>query len=214
MTATRGCVAVGDMDSWKGLYKHQDSFPTNLGKDVWDVLQNDYNGDIRQMCEAILNYDNWDNYKKHGICEYCGQKGKGHPTDVKHEIYEFNKPSLEEKFEKLPEDIRINIEKTGLPDPESKYHKHAKLTDKITSKAPDPLFIEWLYILNPKNKTFVVMSRRMDDEFSPGDCKTSVKKDKDGFFNYGNCRCKHGLVIVLDIAKGEPDWLAIQKMED
>jgi len=37
--ATRGCVAVGDENNWRGVYNYFDSYPTYLGYDLADELR-------------------------------------------------------------------------------------------------------------------------------------------------------------------------------
>jgi hypothetical protein len=36
---TRGCVAVGTLKKWRGVYNHNDSYATGLGREVWQKLQ-------------------------------------------------------------------------------------------------------------------------------------------------------------------------------
>lgn len=211
--STRGTVAVGTIENWKGVYNHSDSNPANLGKELWEMINVTYKGDVEKFCKNMMNYDDWKNFKNKGICKYCGQRGNGKPTSVKSEIYYFDKPNKEEGYKQLEKKIKTNVDKTGFPDPKCKYHSHGQLTDKTTSDNPDPLFIEWIYLLDPTSKTLTILSSRKDENFTPGDCKEEYVKDKDGYYNYGHVRCKHGLVIVLSITGKEPDWEAIQKIE-
>ena len=37
--STRGCVAIGTPDAWRGVYNHYDSYPTGLGSAVWHHIQ-------------------------------------------------------------------------------------------------------------------------------------------------------------------------------
>jgi len=211
--STRGCVAVGTIEEWTGLYNHANSNPLNLGKEVWAEINEKYKGDLAKFCKDIMNYDDWRNFKANGVCKFCGFRGNGQPTAIHSHIYHFDHPNEEEGYKKVDDKIKMNIDSTGFPDPDCKYHEHKKLTSKVTSENPDPLFIEWIYLLNPKDATISILSRRKDKDFVPGDCKEKYVKDKDGYYNYGHCRAKHGLVILLNVGGKEPDWEAIQKIE-
>lgn len=49
--STRGCIArTANGEGWQGVYQHWDSYPTGLGKELWERLHSRYQGDI----EALL----------------------------------------------------------------------------------------------------------------------------------------------------------------
>ena len=139
---TRGCIAVGTIDRWEGIYNHMDSYPSGLGKEVWNKIR-----DI-------------------GLDAFV-------------------------------EEIRNNKDKS-----------------RVTSENPDPLFIEWVYIINPKTKSLSLLSHRYDDNFVGSEPTKNVKMEEDGWWNYGHCRCRHDLIIQLDINGKEPDWEALEKMRE
>ncbi len=37
--STRGSVAIGTPKNWRGVYNHWDSYPTGLGRSIWQHLQ-------------------------------------------------------------------------------------------------------------------------------------------------------------------------------
>lgn len=37
--STRGCLAIGSLYDWKGVYNHFDSYPTGLGPEVWQAIK-------------------------------------------------------------------------------------------------------------------------------------------------------------------------------
>ena len=117
-------------------------------------------------------------------------------------------------------EILENIEKTGFPDPECKWHKHT-LDDKssaeehhITSEHPDPLFIEWVYIINPCKETIIVLHHVYDPRY---DDYSEVREKPikcGGWWDYGHCRCKHikvAEVSVRDAIEGRVNWEIIEE---
>jgi len=75
--STRGCVAIKQGGSWVGVYNHSDSYPTGLGKELWDYLKEVK--DLKRFADELLSYDDWRNFRSGGVCQYCGKVGKGQP---------------------------------------------------------------------------------------------------------------------------------------
>lgn len=55
--STRGCVAVGVPRKWEGIYNHCDSYPSGLGKDLWDILR--HQKDLKGFAERLLKCGSW-----------------------------------------------------------------------------------------------------------------------------------------------------------
>ena len=210
--ATRGCVAIRQDDKkWLGVYNHWSSYPSGLGKWLWDVLHQMYakdgeilKTDLEKFAKELLEYDDWRNFLNNGICEYCGKKGFGQPHSIsgillgndflsrkfktKEEMIKYfkslpNWKGKNKKILKIVEEqwkIKENVDKTGYPDPECKYHKHGKLNDKITPKNWKKYWIEWIYLINPKNSRMEIL---YDGE----------------------------LIETIDLNKPEPNWEEIQE---
>jgi len=155
---TRGCVAVGTIDSWKGVYNHSDSYPTGLGKEIWGLLKNKYKGDVKAFEKDMLEKKSW-------------------------------RALIDDKFKNAIDDV-------------------------MTEKEADPLFIEWVYIINPKDSTLSIMAHKYDSNFAGKEPTDKVKVEKGGWWNYGHIRCKHDLLIKIDVNGKEPDWVALEKMKD
>ena len=229
--STRGCVAIGTEAEWKGVYNHWDSYPTGLGEELWGHLKGK---DLKRFAEELLSYDDWRNYLSGGICEYCGKRGHGQSHTISGALYvrsEFKtKGQMRKHYKSLPAwqgrdkeieqminrewGIRRNIGRTGYPDPKAKYHKHGDLTDNITSGNPDPLFIEWVYVVNPKKRTLAVLSSRSDGK-TPTKA-AAVKKGgptlrKDGYWDYGHCAFRHVKVAEISLDGKEPNWKKIER---
>jgi len=149
--STRGCVAVGVPLKWKGVYNHCDSYPTGLGKEVWDIASDEAN--LNLLCESILLAGRWE--------AFLGQR-----------------------------------------DP---------VEDHVTSGSPDPLFIEWVYIIDPDRNMLHVMRHE-----GVGGLDFSRKRPvrpamlPGRVVDYGHCAYKHVLVASLDLDGSELDWAKLE----
>lgn len=180
--STRGCVAIGTPEKWRGVYNHWDSYPTGLGQEVWQQLKTLLNEGkaLEEFSHELLSYDDWRAYLAKGLCEYCGKRTT-QPHSISGAIFlreeKFStKAEMRDYYGTLPAwqgrdadteamvsrewKIRESIERTGYPDPETKYHEHdirPVEEQQITSENPDPLFIEWVYVIDPQSATFCVL---------------------------------------------------------
>jgi len=79
--------------------------------------------------------------------------------------------------------------------------------DHITSENPDPLFIEWVYIIDPDRTMLHVMKHE-----AVGGLDFSRKRPPrpvmlpNRVVDYGHCAYKHVLVASLKLDGLEPDW--------
>ena len=233
--ATRGCVAVGDERNWRGVYNHWDSYPTCLGYDLADELAywlKDLRRTLKEFCDELLKYTDWREFKSAGVCPYCGKVGQGAPHSINALIFFAGLPDreliaaevekLKERSDLISKEILENIEKTGFPDPECKWLAHT-LDDKssaeerhITSEWPDPLFIEWVYIIDPRKETIIVLHHVSDPRYDDLDV-SKVRKEpiKCGeWWDYGHCRYKHFKVAevpVRDAIEDRVNWEMIEE---
>lgn len=141
--STRGCVAIKKGDGWLGLYNHFDSYPTGLGREVWEHIRGK---DLKQFAEELLRFDDWRNYLNEGVCEYCGKKGLGQPHSISGMISVKRKDQVNAK----------KSETSSYVDPEAKNHEHGKLEDKITPKNVENTGLEWIYVIDPIRGTMTV----------------------------------------------------------
>ena len=233
--ATRGCVAVGDENNWRGVYNHFDSYPTYLGYDLADELRfwlKDLRKTLREFCDELLKHTSWEEFKSAGVCPYCGKVGRGAPHTINALIAFAGFPDrdlIAAAVEKLKgcddptsKEILRNIERTGFPDPECKWHMH-DLDDglpveehHITSEWPDPLFIEWVYVINLRKETIIVLHHVSDPRYDDLDV-SKVRKEPikcGGWWDYGHCRYKHFKVAevpVRDAIEGGVSWEIIEE---
>jgi len=242
--STRGCVAIRKKDGgWVGVYNHSDSYPTCLGKEVWNHLQG---RDLKRFAEDLLRFDTWDNYLQEGVCPYCGKKGLSSPHSIGGEILGRTPPDYgkgvifessfktkremreyfrslpawrgrEEEIEKAIEtewQLRENIRRTGYVDPECKFHKHDPLDEPehITSENPDPLFIEWVYVVDPEHRTMDILTC-VSDRKTKGLVRIGPPVLRsDGYWDYGHCAYKHVRIAKIPLDGQEPNWNLLESI--
>lgn len=149
---TRGCVAVGTLEKWSGPYNHMDSYPSGLGKEVWGKLQEarKTEGGVKAFAERLLECDDWRQIETGGVCEYCGKKG-GQPHSISGTIYMLQK----------------NLKPGEYPDPEAKHHGHNEgnpAENHISNEEGDPLFIEWVYVIDVGANALHVLASRSNSK--------------------------------------------------
>ena len=230
--STRGVVAVGVSENkWEGVYNHADSYPSWLGEDISAELR-DWLAEgksLKSFCEKLLQYTDWREFKNRGLCPYCGIIGRGQPHSISgcilfaslsnQELIARELERLANSDDPVDKEILENIKRTGFPDPECKWHEHL-LDDgssvkehHITSDFPDPLSIEWVYIINPIRETITVLHHVGDPRYKRGKVREQPVK-RGGWWDYGHCRCKHikvAEVSIKDAVEGRVDWEEIER---
>jgi hypothetical protein len=194
--STRGCIAVGTVKNWKGIYNHSDSYPTWMGPELWKHLirQQLAGKTLAEIGRDILSFDDWRNYLKAGLCEYCGQvTGQAHSIrgDIYSQAHDPLKPA------------------NAYPDPEARFHQHNDLTANhyITSDDPDPLFIEWVYVIDPDRNAVHVLSSKGRP------VKNGQHRERpiiaNGKTDYGSSVYWHEPIVTLSL-NDKPDWEQIE----
>jgi len=178
--STRGCIAERKGDHWEGVYQHSDSYPTWLGKTIWKTIHEKYKGDAQKFINfAIHKHDGgWSSFPE--ICYCHGKFAKRDGT----------KPGQKEGV------IR-GCECNNKP-----YKSSNK--DKDNPRC-DPLFIEWIYVLDPIYQKMAIFYHKGEHE------KENCKLE-----NHYNCNYvyRHHLASVIDLMGEEPDWKVVECGED
>lgn len=180
--STRGAVAIKTDKGWRGVYNHFDSYPDGLGREVWVHLKTQVDS-LKEFATGLLATDDWRNYLGGGLCEYCGKRGLGQPHTINGEV--------------------AYSKSEGFADPEAKHHKHGDLSDKITHDTGDPLFIEYVYVIDADKKTMTILTGVRQKGYTE-------EKSHDGSTfkspNYG-----HVEVETVSLEGNEPDWEALDQ---
>ena len=143
-----------------------------------------------------------------------------------------------ELIERIDEEwsVHENYLRTGFADPEAKYHQHSEFGEGkvslITSENPDPLFIEWVYVIDPDERMMHIYAhesgkdrtkykKKKDPRFGETTVSENPKKmpaegyNKDGYWYSGSIAVgyRHVKVLEVDISKtdDEPNWHTLEK---
>jgi hypothetical protein len=98
---------------------------------------------LREIGEDILRFDDWRNYLKGGICEYCGKMtGQAHSMSA-----------------------TLFLKRQGkYPDPKAKHHSHNSLASlrklQYTHRNVLGSDLEWVYVIDPDEDVIHVLSLR------------------------------------------------------
>ena len=204
--STRGCVAIGDKKKWEGVYNHFDSYPSGLGKELYEHLRGKGVDGLKKFAAELLKYDDWRNYLAQGLCEYCGQKGFGQAHSISGviSIQIDGIPRTETEIE-----VINNRKETGFPDPLAKWHSHGNVDEHMNQDNSDALFIEWVYVIDPEFQKMYV--------FTHGRAKGEHEEvSYDGQRKWKSSNYKHYFVCEIDLSVVgvEPIWNEVSEKGD
>lgn len=180
--STRACIAkASGQDSWQGVYSHYDGYPSGIGREIWRIIH-------------------WSYFKK-------SENGPQRMTidDYRDALEKFCKTYIAEhpggwsSFE------------AGVcycHDPLFKKRDGA-LSGRITSDDPDPLFIEWVYVLDPETISMTIYSHIEVSTEEP--VRRNPLNLGDGQWDYGHCICRHVRICWIDLMGEEPEWKDIEQ---
>ena len=169
---------------WTGIYCHFDGYPSTKGKEIWEVLHRDF----------INGKDDIGGLSKiepeQAIQAFIDIYIKGHPSG----------------WSLFPEKCychdRSFVMRDGLRDMTIDY------------KHPDPLYIEYVYVLDPRKHTMTILEMKDKPDFKAGEIRKKTFVDDEGYTDYGNCAYKHVELITINLLGDEPNWDKIEKHED
>ena len=116
----------------------------------------------------------------------------------------------------LGEALWNNIKLNGLDNVLEKINSDMNpITDKedeikITNKNTEPLFHEWIYVLNPKKKTMTILAsvKEKGEHLEKGTNKGGEK------YEYNSPNYVHELVDEYKLNDHEPDWEKVEALGD
>lgn len=235
--STRGCIARRDCDGFAGVYHHWDSYPTALGKTLWDLSHGHFAGDLPGMLRTLIdehpagwstiNRADWsfapgfvDAFDDERKCTACGMKSWEHYRQG----YSSRKLALPRRFASVPSDVYLLTSHSPQREEFQSDHRplcycHGERHEEgraIRSRdGGDPLFVEWVYVFDEEHRRLAVFTHR-DTAILHGHATSGVpgeadKKEADGCVNYGHCVYGHELLLAVDLDGPEPDWEALEK---
>jgi len=183
--STRACIArARDPKSteWVGIYSHSDGYPSYLGAMIWQVLQRDFLSCVENSREvSSRDICRIRQAAVRGFCDiYIGGHRSGWSAFP-------DKCFCHDPFFVMRDGIRPS---------------------RIASENPDPLFIEWIYVLDPNKLTLTIFENQ--GEPKEGQVLKEPVRRKDGRWDYGHCVCWHDKAATVDLLGDEPEWEAIK----
>lgn len=187
--STRASIAYKTPTGWTGVYSHYDGYPSGLGKNIWDVIQKKF---INNRGDAGIS----------------------------------NRVSASKAIQAFI-DVYIKGHRGGWSVFDSTCYCHSPefvLRDgardaTIDEKENDPLYIEYVYILDPEKEEMTILtsfdagSERKDTGAPPEE--GPIGKNEWGVIHeYGHCAYGHRLLGVVKLTQAlEPDWNALEGLD-
>lgn len=186
---TKGCVAIGNAEHWRGISNNHDSDPKNLGKALWGILQakrQEPNG-LQDFATEILRFEDWVDYLCRKVCPFCGNPGV-YPVGYAVEL-------------ECPDSQAIR------PDEGAANHSHYPVEEAQMDQATvDWLFTEWAYIVNTEQETLSVIKGYIE---TPVLYNQKIIYPSGQVWNHEKHRYTFALVSSIPLAGPEPDWAAL-----
>lgn len=129
--STRGSVAWNIHGFIIGVYNHFDSYPSQLGRQVWHYAKE---LGLPNLIKRLRQVGDWEEFLSGGVCEYCG-KVAGQAQSIMPSNFNCQRNLETGRF---PE----------IPDPEARYHEHGNSSKDQFEPFKNGLFMEWVYVLD------------------------------------------------------------------
>lgn len=222
--STAGSVAWRLPDSkLTGVYNHYDSYPTELGIEVFEEVRN---RGISVLATQLASYGDWRQVASNSICQYCG-KVTGQPHSIGLTTTGFGsmgraayiamrcqqstgRPDLRLVYEReiaALDEIVANLAQTGWPDPEAKQHKHGNGAVDQFDPFDGPLAVEWVYVLRPDTRLIEVWVSTL---YTTAAAKTWKRWSQQKISYNSGASFTH--VYVTDVGLNtDPDWERIEQ---
>jgi len=188
----RGSVAIrqdapDDEMKWLGVFINDNSNPIKFGSQLWAELQDHWRC-LDRLAGMILDCAYWDEYKNGGLCPFCGKHGVGQPHAVSGHIFKL---------------VKDNGEKSMAPDPNATWHNHILPQPTIKSEnfKTDGLWIEWVYVIDPKTYSLEILKAVRDKGFH-NTTRAGKKWEQENY--------RYNSVAFCSLFNDEPDWENIE----
>jgi hypothetical protein len=182
----RGAIGIRTGRTWQATYNFADSTPLVLGPQIWKMLQENWKS-LERWGNQVLKYDYWDRYINDGICPYCGKTDVGKATRINGQL-------------------ALQVAQGELaPDPEAKRHVHKPHKPAMTfseNEEIEGLWVEWVYIVNPKDYMLEVLRSVREKGTFP--VVQGMRSWQQPYYRYHS-------IGLFSLFGDEPDWERVQK---
>jgi hypothetical protein len=165
---------------WEGVYCHWDGYPTNRGKQIWEIIHRDF---INNQGKPGVSNDG-DPHK--AIKAFVDIYIKGHPGG----------------WSSFPDECYCHNPSFVIRDGQS--------DGKLTNKTADPLSIEWAYVISQSNMTLTIYAGKEKPGYIPGEIKQEPVYTDDGYWDHGHCAYRFEKVVTINLLGKEPNWKKIE----
>lgn len=220
--STRGSVAWWEGGRVRGVYIHDNSYPTWLGPRLVAQIQE---LGLSNFMDLLRRVGDWSEMFSDGVCNLCGKRA-GQPHNIIAVVHGFAQMSREEfvamrtrQSQENParcsiyqreiatlDTIEENRARTGYPDPEGLYHKHGTGAADQFDPFEDALSMEWVYVVLPENAQIEVWACVCLEDGKP---IAGYQWSGQVYRTRSGRRYTHVRLRTLDIA-GTIDWQAIE----
>jgi len=73
--STHGIIAQRCGEGWEGVYNHSDSYPKELGKELWDILHNKFKNNLDKFLRFAI-YEHYAGWSFFGSRCYCHDESR------------------------------------------------------------------------------------------------------------------------------------------
>ncbi|MBI2851969.1 MAG: hypothetical protein HYX84_02530 [Chloroflexi bacterium] len=216
--STRGAIARQKGDTFEGRYHHWDSYPTGLGKALWDVYHEQFQDNLDEMLRVLIDEHpagwssivgkdfavtpGYNDYGK-GNCLKCGRLAWEHY----YQDWESHGKKLTAKARKDMANGRYMALEHPFEGPESNNaecychgdrHEEAFL---VTEENAAGSGCEYAYVFAENGKLIMTILSSLNEDESK----------MIGMFGMGNPEAKWGVLAIVPLDGPEPDWKNIER---
>ena len=213
--STRGVIARQKGDSFEGRYHHWDSYPTGLGKALWELAHNQFKGDIEGMLHILIDEHpaGWSTIcnKDFSLAVGFNEFGKGNCLTCGKQSWEHYYQEWESHGKRLTTKARQSMAKGNYMalghsfeaqrTTNAECYCHGDRAEDellVTEKNATDMGCEYAYVFSTNGVMTILSSYN-------GDGSKMI-----GMFGMGNPEAQWGVLAVIQLNGLEPDWQMIE----
>ena len=208
--ATRGAIArLNGVGRFRGVYHHWDSYPTGLGKTLFQVYQGHFGRDLDAMLRYLINDHpaGWSTINHTDFSLPAGYSEVGYlngPCRVCGRVFDDHRETLEEFEARRASDPTAVDNRQVLghafeavqPGPRCFCHgERSEEAQVIHERSAAGAGVEWVYAFDTDTRHMVILS-----SYSDSGSKML------GAFGFGDTNAHWRIVADVDLDGAEPDW--------